>query len=86
MTETMLERVGAAIFRQTGPKGFHSTHGNWNDLGSEGREIYTGLARAALEALLEPTIDMCAAGRAVGDDYAAGDVWRAMIRAAQEGA
>lgn len=43
-------------------------------------------ARAALEAMLEPSIDMCAAGRAFGDDYAAGDVWKAMIQAALDGA
>lgn len=88
---TMIERVARAMFErwlqteeavadqlQNGPQP------PWEDQ-EFGRRCWLDLARAAIEAMREPTVDMAARGSFRLDDdgdYCPVDVWKAMIDAA----
>lgn len=85
MADTMLERVAEALWRASRGRG--PRWGNVSDVVRAG--IWYPAARAAIEAMREPTeemrhaelrdLDTCAGFL---DDYSATQVWQAMISAA----
>ncbi len=79
----MVERVASAMF--CAEYGYDADR--WDDADEEGEKFeYRRLARAAISAMREPTIAMCAAGdekhRGVDDPDDTPELWRAMIDAA----
>jgi hypothetical protein len=79
MTDDMIERVARAIAGC-------ETADDWGDLTSHWQEQFRKEARAAIEAMREPTTDMCEAGWDGFDDAnVARSVWHAMIDAALKG-
>lgn len=81
MTETMVERVARVLYvRACGD-------GDWSDETQELRDHYLADARAAIEAMREPTVEMLVSAQeewmCVRAAEERGDfVWRAMIDAA----
>lgn len=76
----MIERVARAICKDRYLDGGTDDDG-WSDLTEMQREDYRGNARAAIEAMREPTGEMCEAGDAylVGGKEDLRQVFRAMI-------
>jgi hypothetical protein len=75
---TMLENIARAIQQSAIYAGRPKP---WESLDDLSRKSYLGQARAALNALMEPTQEMRDAAYEAGDD-GAGVGWQAMIRAA----
>ena len=82
MSDTMLERVGKAIAEHLHRDGDFGLDGA--TAFQERRGEFDGMARAAIEAMRAPTVDMCIAGAKAGRvrPYEADDVFEAMISAA----
>lgn len=68
----MVRRVKAAILLAEG-------HQEWDELAPHWEETYTAMARAAIEAMREPTEAMDRAGAIYSDCNAATRVWQVMI-------
>lgn len=73
-----MERVAKALARNDTP------HKGWGDHSGTSQDVYRSLARAAIEAMREPTDLM---GNGLPQGYRAGShsatqIWRAMIDAA----
>ncbi len=81
----MIDRVARAIYAATGPEGSNATHGNFDILLPELQDDIRNWARAAIEAMREPTDEMDDAGEAMRDQcdhLSAMNAWHAMIDAA----
>jgi hypothetical protein len=77
----MVERVAIAIVC----KELGLTPEDWEDCFDGAKDRYRDLARAAIEALREPTLAMYEASRVpiiAGENAPIGDRWRAMIEEA----
>jgi hypothetical protein len=74
--DSMVERVARAIYVASGGE-------NWDGAGAWVKAAYTMRARAAIEAMTEPTPEMWKAGsHKRTDDNSTRDIYRAMITAA----
>lgn len=92
----MIERVGMALYAHSETSGPIRMNVSWESLRGYQRKSYIGEARAAIEAMREPTYEMVAHGDSMmpqfdnTNGYLAGadvvtDAYQAMIDAALEG-
>lgn len=82
MTDSMIERMARAM-RELDRSKAPANWNRWESAKPEHRQRYLERARAALEAMKEPTDAMLAASGQYNKDRMA-EVWRAMISKAME--
>lgn len=84
MTTSMRERIARAIVADD----FNGDSTVYDDMGANMQANFLANADAVLDAMLEPTEEMCVAGLETNTRFgprAMGAIFRAMIRAAKEG-